>query len=116
MKIYWSGAAIALLAYIELRERSAGKESLDVALDRLQQCCLPATRTWSGPELFAKLDSLLDGPVFMPLYRDHADNAGFPDVLPVFERLGIKIEDDKVRIHRAAELAHIREAITNQAL
>jgi len=116
MKIYWSGAAIALLADIELRERSAGQESLDVALDRLQKCCLPSDRNWSGPELFAKLDSLVKEPVFMPLYRRHANSAGFPDVGLAFDRLGINIEDDELRIHRGAELAHIREAITGRTL
>ena len=116
MKIYWSGAAIALLADIELRERSGGEESLDVALDRLQECCLPSDRTWSGPELFARLDSLVEEPVFMPLYRRHANSAGFPDVGPAFQRLGIDVEDDELHIHRGAELAHIREAITGRTL
>ena len=51
MKIYWSGAAIALLADVELRRRSNGAESLDMVLDRLAQCCLPSDRAWSGPEL-----------------------------------------------------------------
>lgn len=78
-KIYWSGAAIALLADVGLRERSGGSESLDVVLDRFQRCCLPSQRRWSGPELFTKFDSLIDEPVFMPLYRQHADTAGFPD-------------------------------------
>jgi len=116
MKIYWSGAAIALLADIELRERSGGKESLDLALDRLQKCCLPSDRTWSGPELFAKLDSLVDEPVFMPLYRRHANSAGFPNTGPALERLGINVEDDGVRIERSAELAHVRDAITGRTL
>jgi len=116
MKIYWSGAAIALLADIELRERSGGEESLDVALDRLQECCLPSDRTWSGPELFARLDSLVEEPAFMPLYRRHANSAGFPDVGPAFQRLGIDVEDDELHIHRGAELAHIREAITGRTL
>jgi hypothetical protein len=78
-KIYWSGAAIALLADVQLRARSGGTESLDVVLDRFQRCCLPSQRRWSGPELFAKFDSLIDEPVFMPLYRRYADTAGFPD-------------------------------------
>lgn len=78
-KIYWSGAAIALLADVGLRERSGGSESLDVVLDRFQRCCLPSKRRWSGPELFAKFDSLIDSPIFMPLYRQHADAAGFPE-------------------------------------
>jgi len=116
MKIYWSGAAIALLADIELRERSGGMESLDLALDRLQKCCLPSDRTWSGPELFAKLDSLVDEPVFMRLYRRHANSAGFPNTGPALERLGINVEDDGVRIERSAELAHVRDAITGRTL
>lgn len=78
-KIYWSGAAIALLADIELRERSGGTESLDTVLGRFQLCCLPARNRWSGIEFFTKLDSFLDAPVFMPLYRQHADARGFPE-------------------------------------
>ena len=58
---------------------AGGTESLDVVLDRFQRCCLPSQRRWSGPELFAKFDSLIDEPVFMPLYRRYADTAGFPD-------------------------------------
>jgi len=44
MKIYWSGAAIALLADTRLRERSVGTESLDLVLARFQRCCLPSER------------------------------------------------------------------------
>ncbi len=113
MKIYWSGAAIALLADIELRERSGGRESLDVALDRLQRCCLPSNRSWSGPTLFAKLDSLVDEPVFMPLYRKHADTAGFPDVRPALQRLGVDIKNKSARVLPYAELAALRIDITN---
>lgn len=79
MKIYWGGAAIALLADVQLRERSDNAESLDLVLDRFQSCCLPSQRRWSGVELFTKFDSLIDEPVFMPLYRQYADAAGFPD-------------------------------------
>jgi hypothetical protein len=79
-KIYWSGAAIALHADVVLRERSGGKESLDVILGRFQRCCLPSRRSWSGKELFETLDSLASTPVFMPLYRRYADQPGFPDV------------------------------------
>ena len=78
-KIYWSGAAIALLADIRLRERSGGAEWLDTVLGRFQRCCLPSQRRWSGTELFRRFDSLLDEPVFMPLYREYADTPGFPD-------------------------------------
>lgn len=77
-KIYWSGAAIALLADIKLRERTSGKESLDTVLGRFQLCCLATRKRWSGIEFFTRLDSLLESPVFMPLYRQHANTRGFP--------------------------------------
>jgi hypothetical protein len=79
-KIYWSGAAIALLADVALREQSQGEESLDVVLGRFQECCLPSRRRWSGQEFFEKLDALVMSPVFMPLYRRYANQPGFPDV------------------------------------
>ncbi len=111
MKIYWSGAAIAFMADVELRQRSSGAESLDTVLDSLQQCCLPSERSWSGTELFRKLDSLIDEPVFMPLYRRYANTAGFPDVRPLFDRLGVEIEDGEVHLQGRAQLATIRSAI-----
>lgn len=114
MKVYWSGAAIALMADVELRLRSNGNESLDDVLSRLQECCLPSARTWSGPELFARLDTLIDEPLFMPLYRRHANKAGFPDVRKLIERLGLQINDDIVELQHDAELVHIRHAITGR--
>lgn len=117
MKVYWSGAAIALMADVQLREWSNGTESLDDILDRFQACCLPSNRVWSGPELFAQFDELASAPVFMPLYKRFADTAGFPDMSEVFERLGLAVSDDKVHIRRGAELHAIRDAIleTNDA-
>ena len=111
MKIYWSGAAIALMADVSLRELSGGSESLDTVLDRLQGCCLPSDRMWSGPELFAKLDTLTDYPVFMSLYRRYADTAGFPDTSGLFDRLGMSVSDGKVKLRKSGELRDIRLAI-----
>lgn len=111
MKVYWSGAAIALMADVQLREQSNGTESLDDILDRFQACCLPSVEVWSGPDLFARLDELASAPVFMPLYKRFADTAGFPDMNGVFERLGLSISAGKVHYRRGAELHAIRDAI-----
>lgn len=112
MKVYWSGAALALMADVALRERSGGEETLDSALQKFQACCLPSKDVWTGAEFFAKLDSLVGEPVFMPLYRRYADTAGFPDAREVFERLGVRVEGDDVSLRRRAELVEIRKAIT----
>lgn len=112
MKVYWSGAALALMADVSLREQSGGEESLDRVLDRFQACCLPSNHVWSGPDFFTKLDTLTGYPVFKHLYRRYADTAGFPDVEPLFERLGLSVSNGTVRLRRHADLAAIRLAIT----
>ena len=115
MKVYWSGAALALMADVELRQRSAGRDSLDTVLGELEHCCLPSARTWSGIELFSKLDEFLEQPLFMPLYRQHADANAFPDVRPLLEKLGVLLEDGKVRLDDSASLATLRQGITRAA-
>jgi len=111
MKVYWSGASLALMADVELRRRSGGAESLDRVLDRFQRCCLPSAHSWSGVELFEKFDTLLDEPLFMNLYRHYADAADFPDARPLLGQLGIEVRDGQIRFHNDAGLAAIREAI-----
>ena len=108
MKIYWSGVSLALMADVELRRRSSGAESLDTVLGRLQRCCLPSGHRWSGPELFEKLDTLVDEPLFMDLYQRYADTAGFPDARPLLEQLGVQRSGDAVRLSDHAALAWIR--------
>ncbi|MDH3620402.1 MAG: hypothetical protein OER91_05910 [Gammaproteobacteria bacterium] len=98
-KIYWSGAAIALLADLRLRERSDGKESLDTVLGRFQECCLPSQKRWSGTELFARFDSLIDEPVFMPLYREFADTPGFPDTTEALSNPLVREQIFRVRTY-----------------
>ena len=95
MKVYWSGAAIALLADIQLRRQSNGEESLDTVLGQLQACCLPSRRRWSGQRLFEKLDSFIASPVFMPLYREYANQEGFPELASVLRDLGVNTNDDR---------------------
>jgi len=112
MKVYWSGAAIALLADVELRSRSGNDESLDQVLGQLQACCLPSRRRWSGPRLFEKLDSFLSIPVFMPLYEEYANTDGFPDMSPVLDELGVSVDENGVTLNTNSSLADIREAIS----
>jgi len=112
MKVYWSGAALALLADVELRRRSAGEESLDNVLGRFQSCCLPSRRTWTGMELFEKFDSLIDEPLFVDLYQRYADSTGFPEFRPLLDRLGIVVTERDVRLVDDAELAEIRDSLT----
>jgi len=90
MRVYWSGAALALLADVELRRGSDGVQSLDTALAALSACCLPAERSWTAHELMQKLDRITDTTVFMDLYRKHVDSDDFPDLGAVYAELGLQ--------------------------
>ncbi|MCZ6710960.1 MAG: hypothetical protein O7B25_11405 [Gammaproteobacteria bacterium] len=89
MLIYWSGAALALMADVELRQLSDSAESLDTVLERLQACCLPSERSWTGGELFSTMDTLTEYPVFQDLYRRYAYNRGMPSLEDLYSRLGV---------------------------
>lgn len=115
MKIYWSGAALALIADVALRQRSDGSESLDTVLDGLQRCCLPSNYAWSGTELLSKLDEQLEEPLFMRLYRQYADADAFPDASILLRELGVVSRHGTVQLDELAALAGIRESITRVA-
>jgi len=114
MKIYWSGAALALLADVELRRRSDGAQTLDDILGTFQECCLPSQRTWSGAELFSKFDSLLQQPLFMSLYGQYADTAGFPAVQPLLQELGVFHDGENVYLDDSADSAQLRIILTGR--
>lgn len=114
MKVYWSGAALALMADVELRRRSNGEESLDSVLGEFQKCCLPSADSWSGMEFFEQLDEFLQHPLFVDLYHQYADADDFPDARPLLARLGVAVRNGQLTLDPDAELSDIREAITYQ--
>ncbi|MGD8498068.1 MAG: hypothetical protein PVG82_04125 [Chromatiales bacterium] len=115
MRVYWSGAAVALLADTELRARSGGRQSLDTALAAFAECCMPSDRIWSGAEFMAKLDELSDSDVFMRLYRTHVQSAEFPDLQATYRRLGLSPSLRGLRLLDDAPDAPIRRAIMRPA-
>lgn len=111
MLVYWSGAAMALLADVRLREVSGGAESLDTVLARLQHCCLPSGRVWRAAELFETLDGLSEYPVFMDLYERLSREKGMPDLSGLYADLGIEARGDDVVAVGEGRLADVRRAI-----
>lgn len=111
MRVYWSGAAIALAADVELRHRSGGAQSLDTAMAALRDCCLPSDRAWTGKEVFDRLDRLTGDTVFRELYEAHVPDRRFPDVGEVSASLGIVERGDRLRFRPAPEAEALRDAI-----
>ena len=109
MMIYWSGAAIALLADVELRKQG---QSLNEVLGKLRDCCLPGDRIWRGRELFQKLDELSDTGIFMSLYDRYADTQGMPNLDGLYQDLGIIPQStNQVTLDDKAPHADIRKSI-----
>ncbi|MDZ7825730.1 MAG: hypothetical protein U5R48_06715 [Gammaproteobacteria bacterium] len=110
MRMYWSGAAVALLADLELRRLSEGRTSLDSVLAAFAACCLPSRRSWEGRELFERLDALSGTEVFTRLFDRHADSTRFPDLAGAYEGLGLEVDGDRIELVDAPRAA-LRDAI-----
>jgi predicted metalloprotease with PDZ domain len=111
MLIYWSGAAIALMGDVDLRQRSGGAQSLDSVLGQLAACCLPSGKPWEGRALFARLDALAGRDVFVPLYDKYANAPGMPPWPATLAALGVQGTGEDVVLDDAAPLSTIRRAI-----
>jgi len=111
MRVYWSGAAISLLADYELRKLSNNKQSLDTAMKSLSQCCLKMNKTWSRNEIIQKLDSLTHTQVFSRLSKQYLHSTKFPQLEAVYRGLGLSVHEKSIQINSQAQYAFIREAI-----
>lgn len=105
MRVYWSGAAIALLADVRLRRQ---QQSLDFAMAAFRQCCLPANRRWSTREFMLKLDELTATAVFSDLHEQYVYADEFPRLIEVYHDLGITLNGNQLLFSNKNRL---REAI-----
>lgn len=106
-RVYWGGAAIALHADVALRE--AG-DSLDAAMRELQRCCAATPRIWPAEQVLETLDATMHaklGLLVGPILR----SAGFPDLTPIYRKLGVSVVNGELTLDESAPLANLRRAI-----
>lgn len=128
-RVYWAGAAIALMADVELRRRSAGAITLERTLAQLAHDRVVMSAPASAASLIAALDrasralaaaqgSRLE-PGELDVFRALADRylvGALPDLAPLYRELGLLDARGGVRSAPDAPLAAIRAAIGSQAL
>ncbi|HVY07300.1 MAG TPA: hypothetical protein VHB46_15110 [Burkholderiales bacterium] len=114
-RVYWAGAALMLAADLDLRERTGGKQTLDMALEQFARCCNAQDRRWSAEEVIARLDELTGTTVFSEAVRNQFASDGFPDYEAVFARAGVKVDAGGVTFDASAPWAAGREALTQPA-
>ena len=111
MRVYWSGAALMLMADMQLRETTDGRQSLDTALQSLSACCMANGKTWRARELFERLDELTGTDILTGLYQEHVHEHGFPDMRSAWDDLGVDTRNNRVSLSDDAPLKDVRTAI-----
>jgi hypothetical protein len=102
-RVYWAGAAIALMLDVELRRQSQGAVSLPQLLARLREEPQFFTRALGAAELLRELDRLSGRPLCEPLAARYL-HGSLPDLGALYQELGLTGAPE-------APLAWIRDAI-----
>ena len=110
-RVYWTGAAMMLHADIDLRKNTANEWSLDRVLREFNQCCNSDSRGWSAAEVLQTFDKISQTTIFSSLMSRYVDSTEFPDVLPLYEELGLQYIDRKVTLDNKAPLSDLRDRI-----
>lgn len=108
MRVYWTGAAVAMLADVSLRLRG---QSLDEVLSRFGRCCLDDGRVWSVPEFLRTLDGFSGGDELSRLYRRYIDSDDFPDLSSAYRMLGLVPAAGGLELAGDAQSAQLRGSI-----
>lgn len=110
-RVYWGGAAIALLADVEIRRRSDGARSLDDVMAELAKCCTRDSRAWPAERLVARMDEIIGAPVMAEIVKRHVNGDRFADLGPLYGRLGLALRDGVYEPVSGAPESAIRDAI-----
>ncbi len=108
MRVYWSGAAMMLEADSRLRSLSHGQQSLDSALESLNDCCFDPGKRWTAKEMFTRLDELTGYRVFSDAYNRHVMDYDFPDISHIYEQLGLVADSTSLRLEPNPPWGRIR--------
>jgi predicted metalloprotease with PDZ domain len=110
-RVYWAGAAIALMADVEMRMRSNGQRTLDDALAALHACCSGRLTPMSAEEAMQQMDG--DGPpIFASIARRVLASREWPDLASTLAALGIQRTSAGVTFDQEnARARALREAI-----
>jgi hypothetical protein len=115
-RVYWAGAAIALMLDVQLRSDSAGRLSLDVLLSRLRSRPELFMRRLSARELLQILDesTAADAQPACEALASRYLAANLPDLTALYTELGIDPTTGDASAS-PAPLAHVRDAIVSEA-
>ncbi|MCA9708183.1 MAG: hypothetical protein KDK70_20190 [Myxococcales bacterium] len=110
-RVYWGGAAVALLVDVQMRLETDGARSLDDAMRELRRCCGDADHQWAARELLEELDAWYGRPLFTQTADAVLAQPELPDVEAVLAKVGVRVEGDRVRLDDDPAKARHRRAM-----
>jgi hypothetical protein len=111
MRVYWGGAAVALLLDAGLRRGPEGR-SLDDALREMRERERGDDGEVPAEEWMARLDAWLGRPLFSRTVAPCLGSPEFPPVEPLLRELGVSLAEGRARLDDGAPAAGIRRAMT----
>ncbi len=114
-RTYWGGAAFFLLLDLQIRQRSAGRLSLDDVARAILNAGGNTGARWSVERTLSAGDSTLYEPSFSELYGEHAHGSVRVDLAALWQKLGVQRAGDDVTLDDSAEWAELRRAVTGPA-
>jgi hypothetical protein len=114
-RVYWGGAAFALLADVAVRRYTQGRRSLPSVLGDVLGSWVHEPRAFSALEIAALIDRALGAPLMRELMQRWVTGDALPSLDGVYAELGLEVVGDRVRASGSGGEAWIRDAIMRGA-
>jgi hypothetical protein len=112
-RIYWGGALFCFVADLQIRERTHNQHSLDDVLRAVAATGANVESTMSLPRLWDIGDAATGTRVLHELYERTALRPETTDLDALFQKLGVSLEDGRVRFDDSAPWAETRRLLTD---
>ena len=110
-RTYWGGAMFCLLADVDIRERTQLRFGLQDALRAVLRESGGLQADWPIERVLRTGDAAVGTTSLEELYARMKDRPVTPDLVALWQRLGVVRDGDSVRLLDAAPLAPVRRAI-----
>ena len=110
-RVYWGGAAIALLADVRIRQLTQNARSLDTVMKGWASCCLSPARSFTAAELLGRVKNVPEGPLLRRLSMRVLRMVEFPMLRRVYAALGLEVQGRRVVLREDAPARAVRDAI-----
>jgi len=110
-RTYWGGAMFCLLADVEIRKQSHNRVGLQDALRAVARASGGLAADWPIERVLRTGDGAVGTTTLEDLYAQMKDTPVTPDLMRLWQQLGIEPEGSSVRLADSAPLADVRRAI-----